>query len=247
MRAVVPLIALVVALALAGCLVTPTPPPTSTPVPAGAPTIELADTPTLEPLTIPIPAQVSTPTPQVVQSPGGDTYKQYAQPPLMTTNPDSSYTATLVTSLGDITIELFASEAPMTVNNFVFLAREGFYDGVTFHRVIKDFMIQTGDPLGDGTGGPGYQFDDEPVTRSYTPGIVAMANAGADTNGSQFFIVQGSSVNLQPNFTIFGEVTDGMAVVDEIANVPVEPNSRGELASPIEPVVLEMVEISETS
>ena len=191
-------------------------------------------------------AEGSTPTPQVVQSPGGRTYKQYAQPPLMTINPDSNYTATLITNLGNITIELFASEAPLTVNNFVFLAREGFYDGITFHRVIKDFMIQTGDPLGNGTGGPGYQFDDEPVSRSYTPGIVAMANAGPNTNGSQFFIVQGVDVNLQPQFTIFGEVTNGMATVDEIANTPVEPNAFGELAAPVEPVILERVEITET-
>jgi cyclophilin family peptidyl-prolyl cis-trans isomerase len=259
MKAVISLITLVVTLALAGCLATPTPPPTPTLAPVGAPTptIELPDTPTLEPIGtltlepihMPTPAaQVSTPTPQVAQLPGGREYNQYAQPPLMTINPNSTYTATLITSLGNITIELFASEAPMTVNNFVFLAREGFYNGVTFHRVMKDFMIQTGDPLGDGTGGPGYQFDDEPVNRSYTPGIVAMANGGPDTNGSQFFIVQGQNVNLQPNYTIFGQVTDGMTVVDEIANVPVQPSplAPDEISSPVEPVILERVEITET-
>jgi hypothetical protein len=177
MKATVPLIMILVAvLTLIGCLSTPTPPSTlPTPVPAGAPTIELADTPTLEPLNTSTLAQDSTPTPQVVESPSGRTYRQYDQPPLMTINPDSAYTATLITNLGNITMELFASEVPITVNNFVFLAREGFYDGITFHRVINGFMIQTGDPLGDGTGGPGYQFDDEPVSRSYTPGMVAMA------------------------------------------------------------------------
>jgi cyclophilin family peptidyl-prolyl cis-trans isomerase len=263
MKAVVSLMTLIAVLALSGCLITPTPPPTpTTPAPASAPTIELTDTPTpasvstptsapdttptLAPDGTPTSAPGTTPTPQVTQSPGGRTYNQYAQPPLMTINSDSTYTATLVTSLGNITIELFASEAPMTVNNFVFLAREGFYDGRTFHRVIKDFMIQTGDPQGDGTGGPGYQFDDEPVNRSYTPGIVAMANAGPDTNGSQFFIAQGTNVDLQPNYTIFGQVTGGMATADEIANTPVESNAFGETSSPVEPVILERVEITET-
>ena len=231
----------VLALALAACVVTPTPPPTATFPPEGPPTIEIAPTPTQP--------QVSTATPQVVRSPSGTTYEQYAAPPLMTIDPEGSYTATIRTSQGDITIELFASEAPMTVNNFVFLAREGFYDGVTFHRVIKDFMVQTGDPKGDGTGGPGYRFDDEfndeLVNRGYTRGTVAMANAGPDTNGSQFFIVHGTNVGLQPNYTIFGQVSQGMATVDSIANTPVQPNSLDELSSPVNPITIESVEITE--
>ena len=108
--------------------------------------------------------------------PGGRSYKQYAAPPQMTIDPESTYLAHIQTNKGDIILELFPRETPITVNNFIFLAKEGFYDGVTFHRVIKDFMIQTGDPKGDGTGGPGNRFVDEPVSRSYSKGIVAMAN-----------------------------------------------------------------------
>src|SRR5262245_38847802 len=104
--------------------------------------------------------------------------QQWSQPPAMSIDPARRYSATLKTTKGDLTVELFASDAPQTVNNFVFLAREGFYDGVKFHRIIKDFMVQTGDPQGTGAGGPGYRFADEPVTRDYEPGIVAMANAG---------------------------------------------------------------------
>ena len=106
--------------------------------------------------------------------------------------------ATLNTTEGAITIELLPGEAPKTVNNFVFLAREGYYDGVPFHRIMKGFMIQTGDPTGTGRGGPGYRFDDERVQRRYTKGIVAMANAGPNTNGSQFFIVHGDDAGLPP-------------------------------------------------
>lgn len=227
----------VLALAMASCVVTPTPPPTPTFPPEGPPTIEIAPTPTQP--------QVSTPTPQSVRLPDGTNYKQYAAPPLMTIDPEESYTATINTSQGSLTIELFASEAPVTVNNFVFLAREGFYDGVPFHRVMEDFMIQTGDPSGDGTGGPGYRFDDEPVNRGYTRGIVAMANAGPNTNGSQFFIVHGTDVGLRPNYTIFGEVTRGMETVDAIANTPVQPNALGELSSPVSPLTIESIEITE--
>ncbi|HKO24887.1 MAG TPA: peptidylprolyl isomerase, partial [Chloroflexota bacterium] len=121
----------------------------------------------------------------------------------MTIDPGRRYSATLRTSEGDLLVDLLAEEAPKTVNNFVFLAREGYYDGVPFHRIIKDFMVQTGDPTGTGTGGPGYRFEDEPVRLRYTKGIVAMANAGPNTNGSQFFIVHGREVQLPPNYTIF--------------------------------------------
>ena len=238
MKSLLPLSALSIALFLVACVIQPTPPTTPTPMTEGTPTpIRIADTPT--------PPAVSTPTPQVEQLPGSQTFKQYSAPPLMTINPDARYTAKLTTNKGDINIELFASEVPITVNNFVFLAREGFYDGVPFHRVIQEFMIQTGDPKGDGTGGPGYRFQDEPVTRSYSKGIVAMANAGPNTNGSQFFIVHGANVGLQPRFTIFGQVTSGLDTVDQIATAPVRPSSRGEVSSPTEPLFIERIEITE--
>jgi cyclophilin family peptidyl-prolyl cis-trans isomerase len=153
----------------------------------------------------------------------------------MAIDPSKQYFATLKTTLGDITIELFAAEAPVTVNNFVFLAREHFYDNVPFHRIIKDFMVQTGDPTGTGRGGPGYRFNDEPVRRAYEPGIVAMANAGPNTNGSQFFIMHGARP-LPPNYTIFGRVVEGMDTVDRIANVPVRPNPQQELSVPTQDV-----------
>ena len=188
-------------------------------------------------------AVAPTPTPSLLTADGG-TFKQYAQPPLMTIDPAASYTAIISTNKGDLTLELFASEAPFTVNNFVFLAREGFYDGVIFHRVIRDFMIQTGDPTGTGTGGPGYRFDDEPVTRSYSQGIVAMANSGPNTNGSQFFIVHGTDVSLSPTFTIFGQVILGMDTVDELANTPVGPSARGELSVPTETLRIQSIEIN---
>ena len=172
-------------------------------------------------------------------------YQQYAAPPVMTIDPEATYLAHITTNKGDITLELFAKEAPKTVNNFVFLAGEGFYNGVSFHRVIEDFMIQTGDPKGDGTGSPGYRFADEPVTRSYAKGIVAMANAGPNTNGSQFFIVHGSQVGLPPAYTIFGQVTDGLDTVDEIAHSPVRASAGGEVSSPIEPIIIDNIEITE--
>jgi cyclophilin family peptidyl-prolyl cis-trans isomerase len=160
----------------------------------------------------------------------------------MEIDPSKSYTAVVKTSEGDITIKLLASEAPKTVNNFVFLARQGYYGNVIFHRVIDGFMIQTGDPTGTGTGGPGYKFEDEPVRRKYTRGIVAMANAGRNTNGSQFFIMHGSMA-LPPNYTIFGEVTDGLDAVDAIATAPTK--QTGERSSPINPARIESVEINE--
>ena len=184
----------------------------------------------------------ATATPRAIQGPQGNTYKQWAAAPLVTINPKSTYTATLRTNKGEITIKLFAAEAPKTVNNFVFLARDGYYDGVIFHRVIKGFMIQSGDPKGDGTGGPGYRFADEPVTRKYDPGIVAMANAGPNTNGSQFFIMHGANVSLPPSYTIFGKVVSGMETVEKLAITPV---TGLEPSTPTERLVIEKVEISE--
>lgn len=170
--------------------------------------------------------------------------QSWTQPPGMEIDSQQAYAADVTTSAGDVTIELFASEAPNTVNNFVFLARQGFYDGVIFHRTILGFMVQGGDPTGSGTGGPGYKFADEPVTRGYTRGIVAMANAGPNTNGSQFFIVHGESVALPPNYTIFGQVTAGMETVDDIASAATQRGGEG--SKPVNPVRIESVTIQET-
>lgn len=167
----------------------------------------------------------------------------------MQIDPAKRYQAILRTTKGDITIELLAGEAPMTVNNFVFLAREGFYDGVKFHRVIKPFMIQTGDPTGTGRGGPGYRFPDElPPKHPYEPGIVAMANAGPNTNGSQFFICSGpqaAGLNQYPNYTQFGRVVQGMDVVQALASVPVTASFGGERSKPLEDIRIESVTIIE--
>jgi cyclophilin family peptidyl-prolyl cis-trans isomerase len=167
---------------------------------------------------------------------------QYASPPEMQIDPDTSYTATLKTSKGEITVRLFADQSPNTVNNFVFLAREGFYDGVIFHRVIEGFMIQGGDPTGTGRGGPGYRFEDElDAARShgYRMGTLAMANAGPNTNGSQFFIMH-QDYGLPPQYSVFGKTTDGQHVVDEIARTPKDAADR-----PKEDVVIHTVETTE--
>ena len=171
--------------------------------------------------------------------------QQYPNPPELTIDPTKVYTATIKTAKGDISVKLLASEAPATVNNFVFLAREGFYDNGGFHRVIKDFMIQGGCPRGDGTGGPGYRFADEPVTRPYVKGTLAMANAGPNTNGSQFFIVHGDDVGLPPNYTIFGILSDGVDVLDALAESPVATGRSGERSSPTERLEIQTVEITE--
>jgi cyclophilin family peptidyl-prolyl cis-trans isomerase len=148
--------------------------------------------------------------------------------------------ATLHTNHGAISVELFDEDAPKTVDNFVQLSRDGFYDGITFHRVIQDFMIQGGCPRGDGTGGPGYEFADEPNDHRVVRGGLAMANRGPDTNGSQFFIVTAESAPwLDGKHTVFGRVSTGMEVVDEIESVPTDANDR-----PREPVTIERVELS---
>ena len=166
---------------------------------------------------------------------------QYDAPPAMTIDLSKLYTAAIETSAGSITVELYPAHAPQTVNNFVFLAREGFYDGVIFHRTISGFMIQGGDPTGTGTGGPGYRFRDEFHDKTtYNRGTVAMANAGPNTNGSQFFICH-DDVGLPNAYTIFGEVTDGMDVVDTIAEAPTGAQDR-----PIEPVTINSVTITES-
>ena len=171
---------------------------------------------------------------------------QYSSPPPTTIDASKTYTATVDTSAGSMTLELLAAEAPLTVNNFVFLAREGFYEDCQFHRVIKDFMIQGGCPKGDGTGGPGYRFQDEPVTRKYVKGTLAMANAGPNTNGSQFFIVHGADVGLPPNYTIFGMLTGGEEVLDTLANSPVSRGRSGEPSQPNERLVINNITIAES-
>lgn len=141
------------------------------------------------------------------------------------------------TTEGDIELQLFPTEAPCTVNSFVYLAENNFYDNLVFHRVIEDFMIQGGDPSGTGAGGPGYAFDDEQVTRSYTRGIIAMANSGPNTNGSQFFIMH-NDTPLPASYTIFGEVVSGIETVDKIATGEVEGDS------PVNPVTINSITIA---
>jgi peptidylprolyl isomerase len=165
----------------------------------------------------------------------------------MTIDKAKKYTATIKTNYGDVVIQLLPKEAPLAVNNFVSLARQGYYNGVKFHRVIKGFMIQGGDPTGTGAGGPGYRFNDEVVTRDYVAGTLAMANAGPNTNGSQFFIVL-KDVALAKSYTIFGLTTGGFDVVRKIGDVPVTMAPGGGDSSPSKPtvdVIIETVTIAE--
>lgn len=182
-----------------------------------------------------VPSPVSTP-------------KQYATAPVQALDIKKAYTAVIQTSKGAMHVDLFASEAPVTVNNFVFLAHEGFYNGTPFHRIIKGFMIQGGDPTGTGAGSPGYRFNDEPVKRDYTRGTIAMANSGPNTNGSQFFIMH-ADYALPKNYVIYGSIkaTDSasLATLDAIASEPVGISSGGEISKPQGRVVVESVTIEE--
>lgn len=192
-------------------------------------------------------SSLSTPEPtQVLQSatsqPSFEEEENMATPPSMQIDKNKSYSAILTTDLGKITIELDVIHTPITANNFVSLSREGFYNNVIFHRVIDGFMIQGGDPTGTGSGGPGYQFADEYLEGNYTRGTVAMANAGPDTNGSQFFIMH-ADYALPNNYVIFGKVSEGMEVVDKIATA--ETKTIGEGSSPVNPVKITSVEIVE--
>ena len=167
-------------------------------------------------------------------------FKQYDAPPPMTIDASKTYTATFkMEKGGEFTVRLFADKAPVTVNNFIFLARDGYYDGVTFHRVIDGFMAQGGDPTGTGSGDPGYSFEDEidPELVFDRAGLLAMANAGPNTNGSQFFITYGPTPHLNGLHTIFGEVIEGMDVVNAI--------TRREPGSSIPGDVIESVVITE--
>ncbi|MFA5249182.1 MAG: peptidylprolyl isomerase [Candidatus Paceibacterota bacterium] len=167
-----------------------------------------------------------------------------ASGPAMQIDANKIYTAVLKTSVGDITIQLNAKSNPITVNNFIYLARKGFYGDTVFHRIINGFMIQGGDPIGNGTGGPGYKFNDEnlPTEYNYARGTIAMANAGPNTNGSQFFIMHKDYL-LSPNYVIFGKVTEGLNVVDKIAQAQAKANAYGEISVPLDPVKITSVDI----
>ena len=173
--------------------------------------------------------------------------QQYDNPPGLVIEATKRYHAVIKTSRGDMTIALLSEVAPRTVNNFVFLAREGFYEDNQFHRVIKGFMIQGGCPQGDGMGGPGYRFRDEEVTMPYTRGTLAMANAGPNTNGSQWFIVHGDNVGLPPNYTIFGTLTEGDEALEALATAPVRSGRGGESSQPTERLAIHNIEITESA
>lgn len=162
---------------------------------------------------------------------------RYSSPPELTIDKNKRYTATIDTTAGIMKAQLFADEAPLAVNNFVFLARDKYYNNVIFHRVIPGFMVQGGDPTGTGTGGPGYRFEDEPVKRKYLRGTLAMANAGPNTNGSQFFIMH-ADYALPPNYTIFGKLVEGEAVVDSIANAERDANDRPKTPTSIRSITI---------
>lgn len=155
-------------------------------------------------------APASTPSPTLTPTP---TVKLYAAPPPMIIDTSKHYTAIIETVKGNITLELFAKDVPVTVNNFVFLAREGFYDNCTFHRVIPGFMAQGGDPTGTGAGGPGYYIPNEISEHTHVEGALSMANAGPNTNGSQFFITYAPKHHLDGNYSVFGQLIDGMDVL----------------------------------
>jgi len=182
------LISISLALMVGGCSEQP-PPPISTPTPTPAPT--------------PAPATISTP-------------KSYTAPPPMTIDIDKTYTAIIETERGNLVLELFAKDVPMTVNNFVFLARDGFYNNSSFHRVIPGFMAQGGDPTGTGRGSPGYKFSDEFSEHKHDTGTLSMANSGPNSNGCQFFITYAPQPHLDGKHSVFGQLTEGMDVLQKI-------------------------------
>jgi cyclophilin family peptidyl-prolyl cis-trans isomerase len=167
--------------------------------------------------------------------------KQWSAPPAMQIDPKKKYTAHMETDKGTMAIELFADKTPVTVNNFVFLAREGYYEGIIFHRVIANFMVQGGDPSGRGSGGPGYKFGDEfhPSLKHDKQGILSMANAGPGTNGSQFFITHGPTPHLNGKHTVFGQVVEGL---DVLMSIP--PRDPGNLNAPAVKIIRVTIEES---
>lgn len=161
--------------------------------------------------------------------------------PSMIIDVNKTYLVTLHTTIGDITIELDTKNTPITANNFYYLSNAGFYNDTIFHRIIPNFMIQGGDPQGTGMGGPGYKFADEPISGSYTRGVVAMANSGPNTNGSQFFIMH-ADTQLPPQYVIFGHVTSGLDIVDKIATAPTLQDGL-ENSKPVQPVFIKSTTI----
>jgi cyclophilin family peptidyl-prolyl cis-trans isomerase len=202
----------------------------------------------------PIPTEVTEPVPTVIpatptpaaamerplaaMSPA-DRVGYYDAPPEMQIDPAKQYVATIHTERGNIVVELYGDKAPKTVNNFVFLANQGYYDGITFHRVIPGFMAQAGDPSATGSGGPGYTFEDEfhPDLRHDGPGVLSMANAGANTNGGQFFITYDATPHLNDKHSVFGKVIEGMEVLEQIT--PRDPAAAAEPGDLIESVTIE--------
>ena len=185
--------------------------------------------------------------------PKADTIKKYPTKynvyPETIINAENTYTAVIKTNLGDLSFQLLADESPLAVNSFVFLAREGFFDGVPFHRIIPGFMAQGGDPTGSGTEGPGYRFDIETPQRPYTRGSLAMANAGPGTNGSQFFIVFSDLTaegRLSPDYSLFGQMTDGEDALAALEAIPVGPSMSGDRSKPLEDVHIVTIQIIES-
>lgn len=173
-----------------------------------------------------------------------NTKKQFSSPPKMQIDENKIYTAVINTDKGKITVSLNAKQTPITVNNFVALSKNDFYNDTIFHRVMKGFMIQGGDPEGTGMGGPGYKFRDEKFEGEYTRGVIAMANSGPNTNGSQFFIMH-QDYALPPNYIIFGKVTGEFDAVDAIAESEVKASPRGEVSVPVTPSIIKSIEIIE--
>ena len=163
--------------------------------------------------------QPSAPTPQPTPTPAPTAKpKTYSKPPPMIIDKNKQYTATIETAKGNLVLELFARDVPVTVNNFVFLARDGFYDGTYFHRVIPGFVAQGGDPTGTGGGGPGYKFEDEFTSHKHVTGALSMANSGSNTNGSQFFICYAPQPHLDGKHSVFGQLVQGMDVMEKLTN-----------------------------
>ena len=187
-------------------------------------------------------------TPEAGETPTGDgasgNIKQYSSPPTVSIDTAKTYTAVIKTEKGDVTVELLDDMAPETVNNFVFLARDGFYNGVSFHRVIPDFVAQSGDPTGTGIGGPGYSLPVEPTDEEFVAGVVAMAkpqDAGSDNNGSQFFFLLREEPTFDGKFTVFGKVTEGMDVLEQLSARDPQQTQAPEPGDIIESITIEEV------
>lgn len=238
MKAPILIALLLTLLTLLGCVLQ-TPDPEETPDPGTPEATAAAEAPASDATPR---ADTATPRPTPTISSRGAP-RSYAAPPEMTLDPESDYHADFRTNQGNFRVRLLATQAPLTVNNFVFLAQQGFYDGLIFHRVIENFMIQGGDPTGTGAGSPGYRFQDEIVPGLVfdAPGKLAMANSGPNTNGSQFFITTAPTPHLNGNHTIFGEITEGQSIINAISRV--ETNARD---APLRPVTIESIEITKS-